>query len=246
MTDDQFSRYLNYVTTVLGLHRRLDGHEAKWSLAFGALLDFTRFKDMPQQDFDISMIYGEVFEHNLVKAFIDHYGFELVSRILDDKRKYPLKLTLKPKAEIDMGDMCLDIFCWYKHNNIYYHTYDYYNENPANGVPSKYYLKGIDAEIFEAPIYKQYWTKKQRHYQEQEIRYPYEMNIPMCHGSMLDIWYPMWLIEDKQFGVSKSPYILELQTFDQFRDENLIQTQLEKSRAEYDEFVKSRISRAYG
>ena len=182
--EDHLARALNIIHTIFN---RLS---SRWFVSFGSLLYFIRERNMGvpfEQDIDISII-GSC-DHKKVIEFMKMWSYEVKGKILDDQTKKPLQLVFKSKTVPFM----IDVFFWKKHNDYWWHTYDYYGEHPKNGIPSKYVFKGTPRWAMKGEPYKYNW---------EEITG--NMNFPHLYGSLLDIWYPGWFVPDKNFGQSRS------------------------------------------
>ena len=180
----------DHIPRVLMIIQTIFNHlEVKWFLSFGTLLYFIRDKNMGvpfEQDFDVSVL-GPCDEKRIIN-FMGQWSFEVCNRILNDRTKEPLQLVFKSKSI----PFCIDIFFWKKHNDYWWHAYDYYGEHPKSGIPKKYVFKGTPKRFFKGEVWKYNWTDLTGN-----------LNFPNLYGTLLDYWYPGWFVPDKNFGQSK-------------------------------------------
>lgn len=179
MSNDPFPRFLNFSNTVL--NRLCSGH--KWFIAFGALLYFIRDKNLGKKfntDMDVAIL-GQIPVDDVMKAF-SQYKFKLVNKVVDDRTGLPFQMTFEYTNE--GKKFALDLFFWVKAHGYWWHTYDYHMEEKK--IPREYVFKGTDKRAFEGDIIKMKWA---------EIAPP--VNFPKLYGTLLDIWYPDWLIPRK-------------------------------------------------
>jgi len=195
--------------------------EMKWFFCFGTLLEFVRSNKQTfciDKDIDIGVIYGKCDAEQLIKAFRGS-GYDVTQIINNDVTGKPLNIHFSPPDETPT----VDIYFWIKKDGFYWHTYDVDNERKK--IPSKYTFKGIKAEWIEVP--KE--TIKRIHEKNPEGRllinnfgvWTYDMFVdhgdtkfflPYSYGTLLDEWYPGWLIPNKHFGQSRSRFVKKVKS----------------------------------
>lgn len=188
---NQFERNLSLVSSVLGCSRE---PTSNWFVGFGSLLYLIRdHKHAVEFNQDIDICYmGTDYEE--VRPFLLREGITSEHKIVDDRNGKILFDALKFE-----DGMSLDIFTWLKAGDNLWHTYDYSMEFPESGIPTKYHFKSLPIKLLHpGPQYR---------YEYSYDEYTY---IPRLYGSLLDYWYPNWMIPDPNFGVSKAHKILTL------------------------------------
>jgi len=185
-----FESNLTLLSAILG-NRRDTNH--KWFVSFGSLLYLIRDHKhgVPfNQDIDISYMgsdYDEV-RHELMRE-----GIQPVHKIVSDVDGN----TLNEGFKFEDG-MSLDIFTWLRKDDYLWHTYDFSMQHPENGIPSKYHFKNIPAWMLD----------------NQPCRYEFCYDeytvIPKLYGTLLDYWYPGWIVPDPEFGTSHAQNILNI------------------------------------
>jgi hypothetical protein len=222
MTEQQFTKYFNYVINVLTGTRSTNQDRCRWHLSFGTHLYYMRdrtTRPYPEADIDICLFYEEMDDAVLTKNF-GSFQFELVDELRDDTQKKALHQIFRPVKDLarDVGDASLDIYYWYPHGRNYYHCYQ--------KTGGRYEMKGIEKHKID-PLWQHYWKEES-----------YPVYLPYAIGGVLDSWYPGWFKRDRNFGVSKSKYMVYLDSFKQWNKDDYIAKQLEKSGWEYNEFVE--------
>lgn len=195
--------------------------ESKWFFCFGTLLEFVRSNKKVfcvDQDIDLGVIYGKCDGEQLIKAFVGN-GYRVTQLIVHDVTKKPLNIHFTPDDETPT----IDVYFWIKKGGFYYHTYDVDNERKK--IPSKYTFKGIKAEWIDIPKK----IIKNIHEKDPEGRFlineygiwTYDIFVdhgdtkfylPYSYGTLLDEWYPGWLIPNKNFGQSKSRFTIKVKS----------------------------------
>ena len=225
--EEKLRRYLNYVFNVLNGTRDRHDERISWHLAFGTLLYYIRDKKAGfpyEQDFDIGVFYDQANGEKLKKNF-NSYQFDVVNELKDDLGNY-LHLSFLPNTELQrqLGRITLDIFFWYKHGRQYYHCYE--------KVDGGFDMKGIDCDKLDGNPWKEYW--------QDDLMPCY---IPCRFGSCLDEWYPGWMRRQPNFGVSKTRYSVVVPSFKAWKNQDMIDRQIEKSKAEYDQYIERLVAR---
>lgn len=202
MNEQQMDRALNFSTALFrGILNPKTQRPMTWFFCFGSLLRMVRNKGkMKDDDIDIGILYDE-YNQKLLENSIVACGMQIKKRVVNDIDKRPLYYTLK--SHTLPIEIC--VFCWYKHKNILYHTYDI--EGHGKERPEKYTFKGIPAWILESG------TVDMRI--EGSLR---QARVPKMYGSALDIWYPDWLTKRK--GESETRHLIEMKSCKQFLDES--------------------------
>jgi len=192
MNSEQLARIINSLEPVL-TYNYMD-NPLRWFYSFGTLLYLIRDKNWGKDfntDFDVSILDGEEIDADYFISNMESFGFGLKKKIINNHNKKPLQLVFESN-HVDLKGVGVDIFFWIKGGNYYWHTFDRKLEFPKNGIPTEYFFKATPALAFKGEPYKHVW---------EEIAVP--VNIPRQYGTLLDIWYPGWLIPDKNFGYSK-------------------------------------------
>jgi hypothetical protein len=190
----------------MGLQKKESWEPLKWFLCFGSLLHVSRMtmghiKKMPDdQDIDVGILYEDYEPHQLENKMFA-LGLQIKRKIIHDVDKKPLYYSLQG---VGTGiNICL--FCWYKHGNIRYHTYDVLREK--RDKPSKYIFKGIPAECLECST------------QEMPIPGLYRtVKVPTRYGTLFDHWYPDWLTKRKH--ISTTRWQIEMKSCRKFEDDS--------------------------
>lgn len=188
-----------------------DIENSRWFVCFGTLLDLVRDKKFTiSQDVDIGIIgnINELYKSIKVNHHIESY-------IKSDKTNNILNFSYY------IHGVSVDFYRWVKFGGMYWHTYDTNLEKPKNGVPSVYRFKSMPVEIFDIDSEKQRklivdmayfeqgrpsmskkgtWVKPLPEAPADGI----DLQLPYMYGYFLDIAYPDWATERKQFGQSKS------------------------------------------
>jgi len=159
----------------------------KWFLAFGTLLWFLR--DRPQgikmeTDLDIGVFHDDVDEKDLERNFAE-YGYSLERKTINDVTKAPFQMVFKgPQSppipdQQNLSNLRIDVFFFWRVNGRYWHSYDYYNERPKNGIPKEYVFKGMPAHALDGQIIPAIWNENCP-----------PVFIPERIGQCMDEWYP--------------------------------------------------------
>ena len=141
-------------------------------------------------DLDISIVDADM-DTEKFKEDMSQFGFPLKRKIVDSRNGKPFQMVFGHHEIKDAPE--IDVFFWRKIGQHYVHAYDYYMERPKGGIPSKYVFKGTPVSAMKGNPVKYTW---------EEIA-P-EVNFPMLYGTLLDIWYPGWIIPDRNFGQSRA------------------------------------------
>ena len=195
-----------------------------WFYAFGTLLEFVRSggnKFDLEHDIDIGVLYSECDAEQLIRP-LEGMEYKLDSVVINDITNKPLNLHFRPTGDM-AGTPYLDIFFWIEKDGILYHTYDFSKEGKKR--PSNYVFKGVEKELI---IPKKYVIKEERlSHLEGDLLLSekgvwsysifgdhsgYKFNCPYSYGTLLDNWYPGWMVEEKHYGQSKSKYIKKVES----------------------------------
>lgn len=169
----------------------------KWFISFGSLLYVLRDKKLGiefNQDIDISIIGRHNYEYMRSRLLEDHW--DLVKEIRNDVTNEILCADFRSP-----NGLSVDLFFWIEVNGYLWHTYDYMNEKPSNGIPTQYHFKPVPKWMMNGDPYPYRWFE--------EIS---PLKVPNKYGTLLDYWYPHWFIPDNEFGVSKCLKIVEPRT----------------------------------
>jgi len=212
------------------IERSLSNNGRTYWLCFGPLINLIRDKSTDKMDdIDVGVFYEDYKELDLANSF-NKWGYTLRKKILDDQSKYPLYYSFKHP---DFPPV--DVFLWYEHNGIYYHTYDYHQEKRT--IPSEYVFKGVPVELFpkrgihpahDVNITRTFFGKKR------EPMFNFEINIPSKYGELMDFWYPNWLIEKEM--QSMSPYVVKMKSTKMWHDPKYVNDQIAKSKKDYEAY----------
>lgn len=189
---DKEATLFQNVETLLN-HPYENERPCRWFISFGTLLYFIRDKKLGRpfkQDIDISL-FGDAPIKSIVSYF-SQYSMKPVTHMINDVTKEPLHVVFKAHHSID-------IFVWVKANGYYWHTYD--PDMTKDKIPKKYVWKGTPCELMDGEVWKYHWDERVG-----------ALNFPHLYGSLLDYWYPGWLVPDARFGQSKCEKIVTLKT----------------------------------
>ncbi len=228
LTLETFNKTLNSALLLLERSR------IPWFVCFGSLLGLVRDRGIIENDTDIDIgIPFEFINEKQIRSCFKRYDYEqykIIRRDDIDRTLFgvPNNEDLAYISFVHPTLPCVDIFAWYLHDGIRYHTYDYFNEKKEH--PSKYVFKGIREEWINHVDKSMFGT----------IKHPLfarNLPFPFMYGHLLDTWYPDW--KTPRTGESHTPWKLELDSCRQFKDKKLIESQLVKSRIEYDNYIKT-------
>jgi len=159
------------------------------------------------------------------------FQYKLDKRIVNDADSdKPFYLSFKYEGQRDMPP--IDIFAWYEHDDVRYHTYDVDHE--GNDRPGRYVFKGVPAKYlpgvneaprFDAKLLWMFFGKWNQPLFQQEIPTPYFM------GTLLDIWYPNWLKPVKMQSIS--PFTVTMKSCKQWDDAGHVAEQLKIGAVRY-------------
>jgi hypothetical protein len=158
----------------------------KWWFCFGTLLtvvrDGSKFKKL--DDIDIGVFYDE-YDVHAFETIARAFSLKVQRKIIDDVTKKPLYISFKVSENVvaDAAPIEVDIFAWYKWKGLYWHTYDVDMENPKNGIPKRYTLKGVPCWMLDQKIIKL----------DNFADTMLPGCIPLKYGSLMDEWYGHWL-----------------------------------------------------
>lgn len=203
---------------MLGLVMRLMFPDKRWFVSFGSLLNFVRDSGRISGDIDLS-VFSLPSPDRVANTF-SQFRFMPKKTILD-KSGSALFMSF------ERDGMEVDLFRWVKAGDYYYHTYDVEMVNPASGILDYYVFKGCPAHLLEADTVEYLWPDER-----------VKMRFPLMYGSLLDFWYPGWIIPNSQFGQSASDRIIRATSEREI--ERASKDQGQKSATEY-ESLKRRI-----
>lgn len=209
------------------IERCLNGPGGKYWLCFGSLLNLVRDKSTkPMDDIDVGVFHKDFKKLNLENSF-NKWEYRLKKKIVDDLTGHTLYYSFK-HDELPP----VDVFLWYEHNNIFYHTYDVHQEKRRK--PSEYVFKGVPAEHFPKPqTHPVKDNKIMRTFfgAPRDAMFNFEIQVPTDMGYLFDLWYPNWLV--KREMQSMSPYVVKMKSCKMWHDLNYVNEQLNKSKEEY-------------
>lgn len=214
-------RVANDVFTKMGI---------KWFLCFGAVLRLIRDRTIePETDIDVGVFYEKCDIDRIIKSFA-YWEYRVDLAINNDITKKPLYLSFKNNRKPPLPPV--DIFLWYLHDGIRYHTFDAFQERAK--YPSKYKFLGIEEKFLPHPdlppkqdkrLTKSFFGKWNDPY------FMFEVPVPMYYGSCLDTWYPNWLVPRKMN--SMSPYTIVMKSCKYWNKPDFIKEKLKESKVEY-------------
>ena len=203
----------------------------KYFLCFGNLLHLIRDRTIePDKDIDIGVFYEQADTDAIVRGF-EQWQYVPSSRIENDIDHKTFNISFKHKGNEELPP--IDIFFWFLHDKIRYHTYDILQEKKK--YPSQYVFKGVPAKLLPDPnkqarddtnIAKSFFGKWNQPY------FQFELPIPLMYGSLLDIWYPNWLKPQKM--ESMTPYVVKMKSCESWTDRTHIACQLADSKIDYE------------
>lgn len=194
-----------------------------WFYCFGTLLEFVRSSGERfdiTHDIDIGVFYNECDSDTLIKNF-ENMGYRYDSKVINNLNHKPLNIHFSP---VDLsGSPFLDVFFWIEKNGILYHTYDYSKEMKEQ--PSQYVFKGVKKE-YMIPSKNKIKEERLSHLEGDRLltekgvwtysifgdHSGYIFNCPFAYGTLLDNWYPGWMITQKHYGQSKSEFVKKVKS----------------------------------
>lgn len=214
--------------------RSLGGLRVKWWLCFGNVLHLIRDKSIDDDhDIDIGIHHGAT-DLDSISATFAKFQYSVRKKIISDVDKSLLYVSFESRK----GLPPIDVFAWYEHNGVSYHTYDVNFENKK--IPSVYCFKGTPTKLLPDKFTPVCSDKNLLRFQYQ--RHPKEMplfreyiQIPLKYGSLMDLWYPDWM--QKRKGQSVSPYVVRVKSMKQWEDKKHIANCLDKSQKEHELWV---------
>lgn len=214
--------------------RSLSGLRIKWWLCFGNVLHLVRDKGIcDDHDIDIGIHHGAT-DLDSISATFAKFQYSVRKKIISDVDKSLLYVSFESAS----GLPPIDVFAWYEHDGILYHTYDVAFENKK--IPSEYCFKGTPKKLLPDRLSPVSADKNLLRFQYQ--RNPKEMplfreyvQMPLQYGSLMDLWYPDWMQRRK--GQSSSPYVVRIKSMKQWKDTKHIKKCLDKSKKEYELWV---------
>ncbi len=165
----------------------------------GGLLKIADGREKDREDVDFGIFYEDMDEKQIAGGF-KKFGYQLVKVVRNDyesgRKPFYMKLTKSTGENVD-------IFAWYYHKGIRYHTFDCLAEN--KDIPSKYIFRGVPEQWLMDKID---WQNKVK---PRLVDFPVlrtQVKIPVNFGHCLDEWYPNWL--KPQQGMSQSQWYEEM------------------------------------
>lgn len=212
-------RIVQKINSALSFVPDENGKPIQWFYCFGTLLEFIRSRGQVfdlTHDIDVGVLYSEANAESIVKVF-EGMGYDKRDVLINDVTKKPLNIHFA--ANDHTPD--IDLFFWVEIGGLLYHTYDYYKER--NKIPSKYRFKGVPKRLI-MPKKETIAEERKSHREGDRLltekgvwvysifgdHSGYEFRCPFSYGTLLDIWYPGWMIEQKHYGQSKSENIIEV------------------------------------
>jgi len=217
-------RTVERINTVLSFQTDKNGKYISWFYCFGTLLEFVRSGGKVfdlSHDLDIGVLYNECNADQLISGF-EGIGYRKKETIINDVTKAPLNLHFEP-IDSPRETPYIDVFFWIESKGKLFHTYDYYRE--GSKIPSKYFFKGVDKHLIVPPRDDIKEARKgllegDRLLTEKGVwiysvfgdHSGYVFNCPFSYGTLLDNWYPGWIVEEKHYGQSRSNYVKEVKS----------------------------------
>lgn len=209
MRDKLADFVLGRITGIMDSQTNELGRPVPWFFCFGTLQEFVVKRTFSlDHDIDVGVLYNRC-DPNILTASFEGLGYKCSQRLLHDIDRAPLNLHFKPVEETLIGSPTVDVYFWYEHRGMLYHTYDVDHEGKE--VPSMYKFKGVE-KGWIVPTERQ--IKKARTPTAATIRndiqrildengvYHYYLDqdgysrfaCPYKYGSLLDEWNPAgWL-----------------------------------------------------
>ena len=188
MKKDSYERTIRIVDKVLAYCR------AKWFLCFGNILHLIRDRSIENDhDIDIGVFYEDMNKDLFVRGFLK-WEYKLKKIIVNDVSKNPFYLSFEYVGR-NFKLPPLDIFAWYLHGKKRYHTYDVDHEGKK--VPSIYTFKGVKDDWLprhKLPLMRDDRIVRAFFGSKKEPIFRFPINVPLKYGTLLDCWYPDWLI----------------------------------------------------
>ena len=217
-------RIAEKIESVMSFQTDPKGQYILWFYCFGTLLEFVRSggeKFDLTHDIDIGVLYSECEADQLIRT-LEGMEYKLDAVVINDVTKKPLNLHFAPTGNIS-GTPYLDVFFWVEKDGILYHTYDYRKEGKK--IPSKYVFKGVEKELM-IPSKTVIAEERLSHLEGDRLltlkgawtysifgdHSGYQFSCPYAYGTLLDQWYPGWMVTQKHYGQSKSKHIKEVKS----------------------------------
>jgi len=220
---DLSRKVLDRINAIMQPVADLQGNPLRWFFCFGTLEEY--IADMTFElnfDIDIGLFYGDTDVGAFTRVW-EGMGYKLTKRVINDVTKEPFNLHFEPVMEDTKKTPTVDVYFWYEHKGIMYHTYDVKKE--GRDIPSSYTFKGIPKEFIVPPqsqideIRKSGPEMSQMldkngiwHYDVFGDHSGYKFRCPFAYGTLLDEWDPGWRFRDYRRGQSKSRWIVKMKS----------------------------------
>ena len=225
MTERQLDQNLNIITSNMLLYRNNSQNGFDWFISFGSMLNLVRDDCKIKGDIDVSIV-GDFPALDQFQNYLLQYGFKTSEKIIFPNGRLA-KLSIKNEDKMLYGDVVIDYFFWFKAGSYYYHTYNYYHEKAKNHILQTYMCKGTPAWMFKGKCF---------HANVPGTRY--DLPFPRHFGSMLDYWYPKWIVPMDQFGIDgtslSEAMVMTHDPMDLIKNPKNYEGQVKQSKEEYD------------
>lgn len=220
----ELKRQLEKISMIMNFLEGSDGKRLHWFYCFGTLQEYISDSTFSfDSDIDIGVLYDQC-DAVALENMITSNGYKLEKKLVNDVTKKPFNMQFKPVDDGMLEWPSLDIYFWYKHNKMLYHTYDVNKENLE--IPSKYIFKGVKEEWISpnkemiaakrAALHPGYARSITEHGTWVSDIFGsssgFEFVCPYAYGSLLDEWYPNWKFRKHNVGQSKSRFMVEMRS----------------------------------
>ena len=221
---------LDSITNIMDFQEFGTGQRLWWCFCFGNLLEYIADKTFSfDYDIDLGVLYDECDQDKLISAFEGH-GYKSKVTCVNDVTGKALNIHFKPIGDYIKDTPTLDVFFWYEHKGILYHTYD--EKKTGNKMLEEYKLKGVpkewlcpDKETIDRERNIGVPGREQMLNDRGTWRFPIfddasslTFRAPYKIGHLLDEWYgPTWRFRQYYKGQSMSRWVKKIKSFKELR-----------------------------
>jgi len=224
--DDAKTRYV--FSSISGIFNSMAGlgdAPLHWFFCFGTLKEYMCDRTFSlDYDIDIGVLYDQYSDLDMIRVMAA-CGWNLQEKLVHDRDGKALNMHFKAEKNDRFGEFpSVDVYAWYGHGNILYHTYDVNREKAE--IPKKYVFKGVKKEwiipdprevavkrtptafCVEANRFLTPWgTWNQPIFEDMG---DVSFTSPYSYGALLDEWYYDWITRHRDKSQSGSRWVREV------------------------------------